>query len=70
VARLPAIIQPKAEPSTRVLGIDGEGQIVLGLFDPEATHYGFVTSVQERGDQLYLGSIEADAWAHMPVPGH
>ncbi|MEO1171510.1 MAG: SMP-30/gluconolactonase/LRE family protein, partial [Myxococcota bacterium] len=68
VHRLPEFLKPKPEHTSRVLGIDAQGQVVVDLFDPRGTKIALVTSVQERNERLYFGSLSDDAFAFMPSP--
>ncbi|MCB9688683.1 MAG: SMP-30/gluconolactonase/LRE family protein [Alphaproteobacteria bacterium] len=68
VARLPAWMGPRPERYTRVLGIDADGRIVHDLVDPDGTEFTTVTSVEQRGDRLLLGSLVEHRWASIPAP--
>jgi sugar lactone lactonase YvrE len=69
IVRLPDAVQPAPERSVRLIGIDADGRIVHDLADPAGAEFSTVTSVQERGGWLYLGSLTEPAWARLPVPG-
>lgn len=56
IARLPKFLQPKAVHFGMVLGIDADGNIVYNLQDPSGG-FGEITSVQQYGDQLFIGSL-------------
>lgn len=66
--RLPEFVHPRPERTARVIGVDRDGRAVVDLFDPEGRVLSMVTSAQERGDTLYLGSLTDKAWTRMPVP--
>jgi sugar lactone lactonase YvrE len=68
VARLPAALRPQAQRHAFVLGLDAEGRVVANLQDPAPTSFAPVTSVVEHRGTLYLGTIELDAVAAVPVP--
>lgn len=51
-----------------VLGLDMDGRVVHNLQDPSGKSYAVITSVQEHGGMLYLGSIAEDAVGRIPVP--
>lgn len=68
VARLPEWMGPRPERYTRVLGIDAEGHVVHDLVDPTGARFTTVTSVEERGDRLLLGSLVEHRWASVPRP--
>ena len=66
--RLPAFVHPAPKRTARIIGIDRDGKVVHDLFDPKGERIWMVTSVQERGGHLYLGSVADNAWARIPVP--
>jgi YD repeat-containing protein len=68
VFRLPPVVQPAPKRTARIIGIDRKGKVVHDLFDPKGERIWVVTSVQERGGHLYLGSLADHAWARIPVP--
>jgi sugar lactone lactonase YvrE len=68
VFRLPPVVQPAPKRTARIIGIDRNGKVVHDLFDPKGERIWVVTSVQERGGHLYLGSLADHAWARIPVP--
>lgn len=53
VQRLPAFLRPKAIPSSHLVAITGDGDVLLSLQDPSAT-YPAVTGACETGQRLYL----------------
>ena len=53
VQRLPAFLRPAAVPSSHVIAIDGEGNVLSSLQDPAAA-YAAMTGVCETGQRLYL----------------
>jgi sugar lactone lactonase YvrE len=53
VQRLPAFLRPTAVPSSHVIAIDGEGNVLSSLQDPAAA-YAAMTGVCETGQRLYL----------------
>jgi sugar lactone lactonase YvrE len=53
VQRLPAIVRPKAEPYSHVIAINGDGEVLMNLRDPEAK-YPSLTGVYETRNSLYL----------------
>ena len=57
LVRLPAALQPAPARTTRVLGLDREGQVKHDYFASDASPIAIVTSVQERSGVLYLGSL-------------
>ncbi|MDH3533149.1 MAG: SMP-30/gluconolactonase/LRE family protein [Gammaproteobacteria bacterium] len=56
VQRLPASLRPTAEPSAHVFAIDGNGDVLMNLRDPQA-RFAMLTGVFETGDALYLTSL-------------
>lgn len=59
VVRLPKSLQPAPEQYSFALGLDRDGNIVHNLQDP-AGGYAQVTSVQQFGNVLHLGSLGED----------
>jgi hypothetical protein len=53
VQRLPAGVRPKAEPYSHVIGINGDGEVLMNLRDPEA-RFPSLTGVYETRSSLYL----------------
>jgi sugar lactone lactonase YvrE len=53
VQRLPAFLRPKAVPSSHVIAINGDGDILMSLQDP-AARYPAMTGVCETEQRLYL----------------
>ncbi len=68
VARLPQFLQPKAIPYAFVLGLDMHGNVIHNLQEPSGKPLGFITSVQEHGGYLYLGSLIETAIGRIPAP--
>ena len=66
--RLPQFLLPKAKPFSFALGLDAAGVVVHNLQGP-AGRLSPVTSVNEFGGCLYLGSIEDNAIGRVPAPG-
>jgi hypothetical protein len=60
VQRLPAFVRPQAVAYGHVIAIDGDGEVVEDLQDPDGG-YPIITSVTETRDHLYLGSLVAPA---------
>ena len=56
IQRLPAFIRPAAVPSSHVIGINGDGEILENLQDT-ATHFPAITGVYETRDRLYLSTL-------------
>lgn len=56
VQRLPALIRPKAMPSSHVIAIDGDGQVLMNLQDSRA-QYPALTGVYETRQSLFLTTL-------------
>ncbi|MEM6726663.1 MAG: SMP-30/gluconolactonase/LRE family protein, partial [Bacteroidota bacterium] len=56
IMRLPQSLQPAAERYSFALGLDASGQVIYNLQDPDGV-LSQITSVQERGNTLYFGSL-------------
>jgi len=67
VARLPAAFLPATKRYGFVLGLDTKGRVVHNLQDPSGS-FAPITSVQEHGGMLYLGSLSEAAIGRLPVP--
>lgn len=67
VQRLPEALKPAPERHPYVVAIDADGKVLRTLQDPSGTTYGMVTSAQQHGDRLYLGSLHepAAAWVSL-----
>lgn len=67
LVRLPESLQPRPARHPFVIGIDATGAIVRTLQDPQGRSFGMVTSAQQHGDRLYLGSLTepAAAWIRL-----
>ena len=66
--RLPAFLHPAPLRHAMVLAIDEAGKVVTNLQDAAADSYAPITSVQQHGDMLYLGSLTRPQIARMPLP--
>lgn len=69
--RLPKAFQPKPAIHAFVLGLNEEGKVVHNLQDASAGAYAPITSVEQQGEWLYLGSLTQPSIARvkMPAPG-
>lgn len=56
VQRLPASIRPRAEPSSHVIAIDGDGRVLMNLQDSRLK-YPTLTGVCETTQSLYLTTL-------------
>ena len=59
-AKLPDGLKPKPVEYGLILGLDEEGNIVTSLHDPSGTNLREITSVEEHGGFLYIGSLSND----------
>ncbi|GHF27024.1 hypothetical protein GCM10017044_22580 [Kordiimonas sediminis] len=59
LAKLPAFLRPGAIRQGTVVGLDRDGKVLTTLHDPKGEKVYMVTSVEQVGDKLYLGSLEA-----------
>jgi sugar lactone lactonase YvrE len=67
LARLPRKLQPAPKPYSFVLGLDGDGNVVHNLQDPNGS-FAQISSVERYGDDLYFGSLAENAIGRLPAP--
>ncbi len=67
--RLPAALRPGPDRGAQVLGLSADGAVQVHLHDPDGAPVNVVTSAQERGGRLYLGSLIDTAWGSVALPG-
>lgn len=67
VHRLPDFLQPKPVMHAFVLGLDLDGKVVANLQYKAADAYAPITSVEEHGGWLYLGSLSYPALGRIRV---
>ena len=67
LARLPVWMQPSPDRYGFVLGLNEKGSILYNLQDPTGKFYG-ISSVQEAGGTLYMGSLEAGGVGKIAIP--
>lgn len=67
IARVPPALMPKPENYGFVLGVDASGRVRYNLQDPDGG-FAQITSVQQSGDRLYLGSLYENSAAVYPLP--
>ncbi len=60
LSKLPKALWPKPHPYGLVLELDAQGNIIQSLHDPTGISLKEITSAQEYGDYLYLGSLHND----------
>ena len=68
ITRLPELLQPAPERYAFVLGLDADGRIVHNLQNPSGQPFAIITSVEQVGTVLYLGSLEEPALARIAAP--
>lgn len=68
VTRLPSFVQPAPERYGFVLGLDAEGRVVHNLQNPSGKPFAVITSVEQVGGMLYLGSLTEPALARIAAP--
>lgn len=69
VSKLPTFLQPSAIHQGIVIALDETGQVIKTLHDPDGARVYMVTSAEQVGDMLYLGSLEAPQVVRLPVAG-
>lgn len=67
IARLPEFLQPAPARHGFVLGLDGNGKVIQNLQDSSEQSFSPITSAQEHGGYLYLGSLDRPALARFPL---
>jgi len=68
VYRLPRFLQPEPARHAFVLGITAKGEVVANLQDASPESYSPLTSVEQHGSFLYLGSLEYPGVARIAAP--
>lgn len=64
VQRLPPTFRPKAEPFSHVVAINGDGEVLMNLHDPDA-RFPTLTGVLETRDSLYLTTLFGNRLARL-----
>jgi sugar lactone lactonase YvrE len=67
IYRLPKFMQPAPAHHAMIAALSLDGKIAR-LYEDSTPNYAPITSVEERGPFLYLGSLEADALARWALP--
>ncbi len=62
--RLPAFVRPKAEPSSHIIGITGDGQVLMNLQNTAAT-VPALTGAYETQEAIWLSSLFGNRLARM-----
>jgi sugar lactone lactonase YvrE len=64
IQRLPAFVRPKAEPSSHLIGITGDGRVLMNLQDSAAT-VPALTGAYETRDAIWLSSLFGNRLARL-----
>lgn len=67
VSKLPTFLQPSAIKRGFVVALDEGGNVIRTLQDQDGSRVYMVTSAEQVGDMLYLGSLEAPQIARISV---
>lgn len=68
VYRLPLFVQPDAPRHAFVLGVREDGKVVANMQHAGKGSFSPITSVEQAGELLYLGSLEYPGVARIAVP--
>jgi len=68
ISKLPTFMQPSAITQGIVIALDEGGNVLKTLHDRDGNPVYMVTSVEQVGDQIYLGSLEAPHIVRLTVP--
>ncbi len=68
VMRLPESMQPAPDRFGFIIGIDGEGNVIHNLQDPNPESFSPITSVEEHEGYLYLGSLTFEGFGRIKTP--
>ena len=68
IVRMPESMQPQPEPYGFVLGIDRDGNVIYNLQDSSHDAYSPITSVKEKNEVLYFGSLTYPGFARINAP--
>lgn len=68
ILRLPEWLQPSPDRHGFILGIDGNGKVIHNLQYPSPDSFSPITSVEEKGGILYLGSLTYPGFARISAP--
>lgn len=68
MAKLPKFLQPQAQPYGFVVGLNEQGSVLITLHDTKGVNLSEITSVEQVGDRLLLGSLSADRIGELRNP--
>ena len=66
--RLPEWLQPSPDRHGFILGIDGNGKVIHNLQYLSPDSFSPITSAEEKGGFLYLGSLTYPGFARISAP--
>ena len=69
VAKLPETLQPAPARYGFILSFNATGKVIHNLQDPSGEHLYEITSVQQVGKQLLMGSLTGDRIGRLKIPG-
>ena len=61
IMRMPDILKPAPKPHATVLGFNELGELMYNLQDPRGVNFSIISSAEQFGNNLYLGSLEEAA---------
>ncbi|MBW2475095.1 MAG: SMP-30/gluconolactonase/LRE family protein, partial [Deltaproteobacteria bacterium] len=67
VQRLPSFLRPKAVPSSHIIAINGDGEVLSSLQYPAAS-YPAMTGACETGQRLYLTRLFGHDLPYVEMP--
>lgn len=67
VSKLPTFLQPSAIPQGTVIALNEDGEVLQALHDSDGSKVYMITSAEQVGDMLYLGSLEAPQIVRIPA---
>ncbi|MBL4790458.1 MAG: SMP-30/gluconolactonase/LRE family protein [Kordiimonadaceae bacterium] len=68
LSKLPKALSPKAIRHGTVVALNEQGKVLHTLHDPDGANVYMVTSVEQVGDLIYLGSLEAPQIVRLKAP--
>ena len=68
MSKLPKFLQPKAKPYGFVVALNEEGQVIKTLHDTTGSVVSEITSVEQFGKRLLLGTLNGDRIGEIASP--
>lgn len=68
MAKLPKFLQPQAQPYGMVVALSEQGTVLQTLQDTTGSQVSEITSVEQYGNRLLLGTLNGDRIGEVPVP--